>query len=141
MLNSSRKAKGKRLEDYVVLTLKEFDDYVYRRADSGSGYRNKEDVTTKLPFHIECKNQEVLSINKWWDQTCIGCPKSKYPVLIYKKNYQKDPMVYMKLSDVISFISDGPIDNWEVFITLTYSQFLIILRKKYGKANNSGYRP
>lgn len=130
MLAKSKRAKGKRLEDFVVTYLKEFDAYVYRRADSGSGLHNKEDVTTKLPFHIECKNQEATDIKKWWLQTCDGCPESKYPVLIYKKSYQREPIVYMMLSDVISYMSDIKVNTFKIGISMVFSDFTSLIREK-----------
>lgn len=134
MLGKSKKAKGKRLEDLVVDYLKEFDEYAYRRKDSGSGLHKKEDVTTKLPFHIECKNQEVINIKKWWVQTCDGCPQNKYPVLIYKKNYQREPIVYMMLSDLISYMSDVKVTTFKIGISMVIEDFTSLIREKHAKA-------
>lgn len=130
MLASSCKQKGKRLEDYVVDYLKEFDEYIYRRKDSGSGLHNKEDVTTKLPFHIECKNQEATNIKKWWLQTCDGCPVNKYPVLVYKKNYQREPIVYMMLSDLMSYMSDIKVETFKIGISMVFSDFTSLIKEK-----------
>lgn len=129
----SKKQKGKRLEDYVVTQLKEFDEYVYRRKDSGSGLHNKEDVTTKLPFHIECKNQEVVDIKKWWLQTMDGCPECKHPVLIYKKNYQREPIVYMMLSDLMSYMADIKVTTFKIGISMVMSDFINLIREKHAK--------
>lgn len=138
MLNKSKKAKGKRLENEVADALKEFDQYAYRRADSGSGLHRKEDVFTTLPFFIECKNQEEINITSWWKQTLEGCPANKFPILIYKKNFQRDPLVYMKLSDLISFMADKRVETFKITITMVFEDFISLLREKYGK--NSGVR-
>lgn len=130
MLNASKKQKGKRLESFVVAALREFDEYCYRRADSGSGLHNKEDVTTKLPFHIECKNHEKNNINGWWKQTLLGCPANKYPVLIFKSNFQREPYVYLRLGDVISYLGDINIQALAIPITVTFTDFISLIREK-----------
>lgn len=135
MLNSSRKAKGKRLEDFVVKALKEIDPTCYRRADSGSGRDNKEDVTTVLPLHIECKNQEVKNVNKWWKQTCDSCPEDKFPILVYKKNFQREPIVLMCFDDLCALQTNIKRKNYvyrieQFLIQLKFSDFIKILKDK-----------
>jgi hypothetical protein len=131
MLPRSAKQKGKVLENFVADELSKIDKYAYRRADSGSGFRRKEDVFTTLPFFIECKNQAKLNITLWWKKTCFNCPEDKYPILIYKQNYQHNPVVYMWLDDLFSFISDKKINAFEENVMLFFTDFMSLLRRKY----------
>lgn len=134
MLKNS-KAKGKQLERYVAKALNEFDKVAYARLDSGSGLHRKEDVFTTLPFFIECKNQAEPSIKAWWDQTISGCPKEKYPVLIYRLNYQKEPTVVIQLFDLIGYIGDTKLSPSPERVSLSFADFLSLIRKKYDKQN------
>lgn len=97
------KAKGKQLERYVADALRKIDGIAYARLDSGSGLHRKEDVFTKLPLFIECKNQAMPAIKSWWLQTTMGCPANKFPVLIYRLSYQKEPTVVMHFKDMLLF--------------------------------------
>ena len=106
MLPKSKKQKGKRLEKYVTKELKKVFDFVYSRADSGSGKFHKEDITLPdyVPLSIECKNQAELKIETWFRKMEENCPADKYPVLIYKTDYQ-EPKVVMRISDFLNFLS------------------------------------
>ena len=106
MLPKSKKQKGKRLEKYIAKELKKVFDFVYSRADSGSGKFHKEDITLPdyVPLSIECKNQAEPKIETWFRKMEENCPENKYPVLIYKTNYQ-EPKVVMRLSHLLNFLS------------------------------------
>lgn len=129
MLPKSAKAKGKRLEKWVCSRLKTIDPHCYSRADSGSGKFHKEDITTSLPLHIEIKNQATLELLTWWKQTLESCPASKYPVLIYRLNFQKMPTVYMRFSDLLSYISGNKIETFHFNISLSFNDFLQVVKE------------
>lgn len=130
MLPRSAKAKGKRLEKYVADRLSEIDKYAYRRADSGSGRLRKEDVFTTLPLFIECKNQENIQISQWWKQTLRGTPKEKFPVLIYKKNFEKQPTVTMRFGSVLSWISGhaNMPNEFNFLIHFSFEDFILLIK-------------
>lgn len=134
MLPRSAKAKGKRLENYVARELAKVDKYAYRRADSGSGRLRKEDVFTTLPFFIECKNQDTLELNSWWKQTLNGCPTNKLPILIYKRNFEREPTVvttFFYLLTYISGVEELPEDNeLQFLISFKFNDFVKLLWTK-----------
>jgi hypothetical protein len=131
MLNSSKKQKGKRLEKFVAGELAKVFSYAYSRADSGSGKFAKEDVTLPkgIPLFIECKNQADLELMTWWRQTLEGCPASKYPVLIYRLNFQKVPTVYLRFGDLLSMMSGKKVDTFQFNISLSFDDFLQVLKE------------
>lgn len=134
MLPRSKKAKGKQLEKYVADELSKIDKYAYRRADSGSGLRKKEDVFTTLPFFIECKNQAEIHINLWWGKMVENCPADKIPILIYKQNYQREPTVCTMLSYLLDWYLDKKISQELMFfVHLSFTDFINLVKKKYGK--------
>ena len=135
MLVSSKKQKGKKLEKWVANRLRDIFPFAYSRADSGSGKMYKEDVSlpANVPLFIECKNHATLDLNRWWSQTLYGCPKSKYPVLVYRLPYQSIPNVYMKLDDLLALMSGQNLDAFGINITITWNDFEKVLNMKYGK--------
>ena len=130
MKPKSAHAKGKKFEKEIAKKLGKFFEYTYSRADSGSGKFQKEDITVpdNVPLHIECKHHAKLNINTWWNQTIDGCPDSKYPVLIYKTNYQP-AKVYMKLADSIGFAGNSKQKIWmnNIMITMLFDDFLKLI--------------
>ena len=138
MLNRSKKQKGKLLEKFVADELSKIFAFAYSRADSGSGLHHKEDVSlpANVPLFIECKNQAELSLKEWWDNTKDGCPASKYPVLVYKLNYQKEPTVVMRFCDMIDFLSgrQTTYDPSMYFLnSFKFCDFINFLQMKYDK--------
>lgn len=132
MLPKSKKAKGKQLEKYVAKKLNEIYSFAYARADSGSGKYKKEDVTLpdSAPFFIECKNQAEARVSDWWKQTVYHCPEDKIPVLIYKLNYQKNPLVVMTLGDLVRVVGGVDPSLWsEVLVSCSFEDFLSVLKK------------
>lgn len=129
MLPKSAKQKGKRLEKLVAKELKKIFSFVYSRADSGSGKYHKEDITLPdyVPLSIECKNQAELQIESWFKKTELNCPSSKYPVLIYKQNYQREPKVVMRISDFLNFLSGKRFKyEFNFLITFDFKDFLAV---------------
>ena len=90
MKPASKKAKGARLEREVAAMIrhKGLDPDCSRMPLSGAFSHLPEDVFTRLPIHIECKNQEVIKLWNWWnilrDKTKFG----KEPVLVISGNHR-----------------------------------------------------
>lgn len=134
MLVKSKKKKGKQLEKFVAERLGKIYKFAYSRADSGSGKYKKEDVSLPddVPLFIECKNQAELNFGSWWKQTLNGCPASKFPVLVYKLNYQS-PKVSLMLNDLLYFLFQTKISVYNEIVTLEWVDFENILLKKYAQ--------
>jgi hypothetical protein len=130
----SKRAKGKTLEKYVAMELGTLFKYAYSRADSGSGKYNKEDVSlpADVPLHIECKNHAVASVGTWWAQTINGCPSYRFPVLVYRLNYQTLPTVVMRLIDCFEICKGRPKRSTDftpddIRVALSWSDYKILL--------------
>lgn len=132
----STRQKGRILQEFIAKAFKKITPYVFSRADSGSGKYHKEDITLPdyIPLHIEAKNRAVADIKNWWKQTLMGCPKSKYPTLIYKLNYQHDATVYMRITDFILLLENRVDLLDDLKISINFTDFMKVLENKY---NNS----
>ena len=75
------------------------------------------DDTKELKLHIECKNQQTVSIRKWLKQANSDCPKGKVPVVIYHLG---------------QIIKDGSIKEEKMgnYITLKLDDFLKIVKEE-----------
>jgi hypothetical protein len=92
----SRKAKGRKLQDYVRETLR----YIFRNKLEDDDIKcaimgqNGEDLVLSpaakklIPFAIECKNQEKLNIHSALKQAETNA-KDRIPLLIFTKNRTK----------------------------------------------------
>ena len=112
--NSSKRAKGKRLEIFIAKELRRsgVDKEAKRMPLSGAVDGFKSDIYTKLPFIIEAKNQERWSVHKYMEQAERDAKiQNKMPVVIMSKNYQPDPYVMMKMSDWINILQRAFIEN------------------------------
>ncbi len=92
MKPSSAIAKGKILEEYVCIQLKEknIDPKAQRSYGSGNGNGEKADINTTMMIlgqnaGIECKNQATLHIRDWWRQTQKLQSLGREPVLVFKQ--------------------------------------------------------
>jgi len=93
MKTRSAKAKGKRLEKWVVEQLKAvfgFDDDDIRvpvGAETGADIKIAKKHALSFPFAFECKNQEAVGpIYKMYAQAESHCDDDTVPLLIIKKN-------------------------------------------------------
>lgn len=75
MKSQSAKQKGKLLENYVAdqIKVKGLDNKAHRDGASGSGNREKADISTSMTVlgrqaMFECKNQKTMKFNEWWRQ-------------------------------------------------------------------------
>jgi len=109
MKPKSAKAKGKRLELKVAkLWRSKIDGMAVPTPGSGSGNTYKEDVYTKY-FSIECKNQEKVSLWKWWDQARSHPANNKPPVLVVSGNY-RPILVTMDINDWLDLVKEAKVE-------------------------------
>jgi hypothetical protein len=96
MKTSSCKGKGRRLQDAVVKSLKEtytsLRDGDIKPIIMGAKGRDvqlspaAEDI---IPFDIECKNTEKLSIWAALEQSESNKKEGRIPLLVFKRNHSK----------------------------------------------------
>lgn len=86
----SRKAKGTRLEHKVAALIREkgLDEGAKRMIGSGAFSGWSTDLFTKLPYSFEIKNQETVSLWKWWTQAKDQSTIAKPPVLVIGGNFR-----------------------------------------------------
>lgn len=94
---SSAKAKGRDLQYFVCEQLSEITGCSFNQNDDNSliqsrpmGQHNKDiilrgEVYDKIPFDIECKAQETLSIPKWVEQAKLNTEENRYMMIVFKK--------------------------------------------------------
>jgi hypothetical protein len=91
MKAKSAKAKGSRLEHKVAALYRhyEIDPSANRMLLSGGGYL-KGDIYKPNDFEYldECKNQETVSLWKWWNQTKEQAGGNRIPILHVGGNYR-----------------------------------------------------
>jgi len=92
---SSKKAKGRRLQNEIVESL--YKAYDLRDGDIKPAIMGESGIDVKLspaaedviPFDIEAKNQETTSIWGWLKQAAENTKKGRIPLLIFKRNNSK----------------------------------------------------
>lgn len=96
--NSSRKAKGSRLEKEIA---KRYSKRLYPKSTrmpmSGAMAFHKGDILKRddkgrVVYDVwldECKNQEKVKLWEWWEQTIEQCGAYQKPVLHIKRNYSE----------------------------------------------------
>lgn len=113
MKSSSAKAKGRRLQDSVCKQLLEHYDGRLEEGDirpaimgeSGEDIKQSPLARKVLPFSIECKNQEKLSIWSALKQAETNCPDGQFPALAFKRNHS-DIYFTMKFNDLLKLIKE-----------------------------------
>ncbi len=107
----SRKAKGRRLQNWVRDTLlsifKTLDDNDISCAimgEPGEDIKLSPAARRLIPYSFECKNQEKLNIWESLKQAESNSEKGK-PVLIFKRNRSKTYAV-LEIQDFIELIND-----------------------------------
>ena len=114
MKTSGVKAKGRRLQDKVVLKFRDlFKEILYRddikpqvMGQNGMDVLLSPSAKNLIAFDIECKNQEQLVGAKLTDaieQCETNSEEGRIPLLIFKKN-QEPERVILKLSDFLELI-------------------------------------
>jgi len=99
MKTSSAKAKGRKLQQWVVTKLIEILKLDAEDIESRPMGSQGEDVILgkqsreAFPYSIECKNQEAVNVWKSYEQAESNC-KGYEPLLVIKRNRSK-PLVVM----------------------------------------------
>ncbi len=105
----SARAKGKRLEQKVAkLWRQKIDGFAIPTPGSGSGNNFKEDVYNHY-YSIECKNQETVSLWKWWEQARSHPANAKPPALCISGNY-RPILVVMDIDDWLNLVKEAKIE-------------------------------
>ncbi len=97
---SSAKAKGRKLQQWVVTKLHEkFPNLEEGDLKSTSMGANGEDVQMSpaarksIPLSIECKARGSLAVYGWLEQAKANCPKGFEPVLVVKQDRSKPVVI------------------------------------------------
>ena len=94
MKTSSAKAKGRKLQQWVVIKLVEILGFNEEDLESRPMGSSGEDVIMgvqsrkQFPYSIECKNQEAVNVWKAMEQCQTNC-KNHEPLVIIKRNNSK----------------------------------------------------
>ncbi len=95
---ASRKAKGRRLQQWVARKISELTGFecgvdceIESRpmGQNGPDIRLEKKVLAVFPFSVECKSQETWSISSWIDQASKNIYPNTNWLLVMKKNKQK----------------------------------------------------
>ena len=113
MNTRSRKNKGKRLQNKVRdLLLEQFKDVLEQddvrsttRGESGEDIQLSPAARKLIPYAIECKNQESLSIWKALEQA-ENNSNGYEPLLIFKRNRSKT-YVTMDIKEFLRLLSES----------------------------------
>ena len=107
----SRKQKGakfqseirqKLLETFPIL--EEDDIKTAIMGESGTDIKLSPAARKLIPYSIEAKAQEKISLRAWWDQTKANA--GKYIPLLITKQSRREPLVVMSLEDFLKLIGD-----------------------------------
>lgn len=114
---SSKKQKGTRFEKYIAARLEDvlggYGVEATRMIMSGAVDRFKGDIFTNLPVSFELKNQERFDLRSAWQQAGEACSGSgKMPVVVFSRNYEKDPLAVLKFEDLLFFFEIAVQNGW-----------------------------
>lgn len=111
MRTSSAKAKGRRLQQYIVDKIRElFPSLTERDVSStpmgvtGDDVQLSEAAVKKFPFSIEAKNQEKLNIWAALEQSDSD-NRDLTPLVVFKRN-RSDVYCAMKFDDLLKILKD-----------------------------------
>ena len=113
MKTSSKKSKGRRLQNYVrdnllsaFPSLEEDDVKSQTMGMPGEDIVFSPAARRKIPYSFECKNVERLSFWATVEQCEANCKEGISPAIVVKKN-RKDPMVAIPLDEFIELIKES----------------------------------
>ena len=112
MRTSSRKAKGRRLQNWVrdeLLSrfpkLTDEDVYCAIMGESGADIKLSPLAQTLIPYSIECKNKETFTgIYKIIEQAHSNCKTTQVPLGVIKKN-NLQPLVIVDARHFLDLVS------------------------------------
>ena len=148
----SKIQKGKDLENHLadLIVKKGLDDKATRSIGSGSGTREKADISTSLQIlgrnaGFECKNYKNAHIQDWWKQAQKLETLDREPVLVYKlggEGYgETKAVIYLEtLLDLVKSQNDAPkhtgipqSDRWIVKSAIEALKKVLKVLEKYGE--------
>jgi hypothetical protein len=108
----SAKAKGRKFQqeirDDLITSLDINPDDILSTSMGAPGldiYLSPE-ARQRMPFGIECKRQETLSIPTWWKQcTRNAAAESLTPLLVFRRN-REDALAVLRWEDLLSLLAD-----------------------------------
>lgn len=111
MKTRSAKAKGRRLQNFVVERLLEHFSKQLEEGDimpaimgeSGEDIKRSPLAKKVFPYSIECKNQEKLNIWSALKQSQENCPDDDAPMMVFTRN-RSDIYVALKFEDFLKLI-------------------------------------
>lgn len=105
----SRKSKGAKFQNEIrqklletFTSLEEDDIKTAVMGESGEDIKLSPAARKLIPFSIEAKAQEKVSLRAWWEQAKVNAGKH-IPLLITKQS-RKEPLVIMTLDDFLNLI-------------------------------------
>lgn len=105
----SRKSKGARFQKEIRQKLletfghlEEDDIKTAIMGESGEDIKLSPAARKVLPYAIEAKAQEKVSLRQWWEQTKNNA--GKYIPLLITKQSRKEPLVVLSLDDFLNLI-------------------------------------
>lgn len=111
MRTSSLKAKGRRLQNDIVIKLRAmFQPYLQDddikpaiMGQSGIDVLLSPRARKLIPWSIECKYQERWSVADYWKQTTENTLKDTKPLLLMRKN-RHETLAVLRLEDFLELI-------------------------------------
>ena len=112
MRPASAKAKGRRLQQRVAADLcAAFDLHAddVRSCPMGSHGRDVQlsaAASARIPWSIECKNQERLNLWAAFAQAEANCAAGTAPVVVAKRNHE-EPLCTLRWTDALALLRDA----------------------------------
>ncbi len=110
MKPASAKNKGRILQKLVrdklyqtFPALEEGDILSTSMGASGEDLKLSPAARRKIPFTIECKNQEAVNVWKSFEQATTNTLKGTSPLLVIKRN-RTEPLAVMKLDTLLALL-------------------------------------
>lgn len=107
---SSKKAKGRRLQDAVVESLYENFDSLRQgdikpaiMGESGKDVKLSPLAEDTIPFDIECKNMEKINVWNEFKQAESNTKNGRMPLLVFKRN-RSDTYAMLKWEDLLKLL-------------------------------------
>jgi len=113
---SESSEKGRSLEDSVTSILKKkLGARVQRDGKSGAGSHQKMDIKdyfgdTRLA--VECKNQAVIAIKKWFKQAAAGAPMRTIPTVVFKAD--DEVLATLRFADLVDLLAEAQQDQAQI---------------------------
>ncbi len=107
---ASRKAKGRKFQQQIRQDLVDHldinpDDILSTSMGApGLDIYLSPEARQRMPFGIECKRQETLSIPTWWQQCTRNAEaEGLVPLLVFKRN-REEPLAVLRWTDLLSLL-------------------------------------